>query len=64
MTPIYRSSQSKRSKSAGGGGSGGSSGTGSGGGGGPGAWTLTGEEPKPGNPNWSVPSTKCVGGTY
>ena len=53
MTSIYRCSPSKRSKSARGGGAGGSSGTGGRGGGGPGAWTLAGEEPQLGNPNWA-----------
>ena len=62
MTSIYNCAPSKRSMSAGGGGAGGSSGTGGGGGGGPGAWTLVGEEPQLGNPNWDCPKHKvCTG---
>ena len=57
-------SPSKRSKSAGSGGAGGSSGTSGGSGGGPGEWTLVGEDPQLGNPNWACPKHKvCAGHT-
>ena len=61
MTSIYRSSPAKRSKPAGsrGGATGGGGGAG---GGSAGAWTLVGEEPQQGNPDWPCPKHKSCGG--